>query len=76
MINRRACLLYTDSLYWLAVDAKEPTHRSRKECLVSRVGASNRVTIVPFPLGWTCPRKIDYEIMRQCFSPPKSTNKY
>ena len=32
--------------------------------LVSRVGASYRVNLTaPFPLGWTCPRKIDYEIM-------------
>ena len=29
--------------------------------LVSRVGASYRVNLIaPFPLGWTCPRKIDY----------------
>ena len=32
--------------------------------LVSQVGASYRVNlIVPFPLGWTSLRKIDYEIM-------------
>ena len=32
--------------------------------LVSRVGASYKVNLIaPFPLGWTCPRKIDYEIM-------------
>ena len=29
--------------------------------LVSWVGASYRVNLIaPFPLGWTCPRKIEY----------------
>ena len=66
------------SLHWLAGDVIKPIHFSQRvghevpgvmAWPRSRVGASHRVNpahcaFPAFPLGWSSPRKIDYDIMR------------